>query len=66
MNPKKIGNTLRLLRGEKTLELVASETGLTASALSNYEQGIRIPRDESKVKLASYYGMTVEEIFFAK
>lgn len=66
MDPKTIGARLRALRLEKdkTLEEVSSETGLTVSALGNYENGLRIPRDESKTVLASYYGKDVQSIFF--
>ena len=31
-----------------------------------YENGERIPRDETKIKIAAYYGKTVEEIFFTE
>lgn len=66
MDAKKISETLRLLRGDKTLETVSKETGLTVSALSNYENGIRIPRDEVKITIANYYNKSVEEIFFSQ
>ena len=65
MNSKVIGERLTKLRGEKTQEKVATENGISISALSMYEQGNRIPRDEVKVKLAKYYGTTVHAIFFA-
>lgn len=66
MNPIAIGDKLRELRGDKTLESVSLDTGLSVSALSNYEQGIRIPRDEAKLILARYYCQTVESIFFTE
>ena len=34
--------------------------------LAMYEQGERIPRDDIKIKIASYYNRTVDFIFFAK
>ena len=52
------------LRGSKTQSEVAEGVGITVSALSNYEQGIRIPRDSIKKKIADYYGETVDYIFF--
>lgn len=64
MRAQDIAMRLRSLRGNKTLETVANGTGLTAQALSNYESAIRIPRDEAKVAIAKYYGLTVGEIFF--
>ena len=64
MNAKKIGERLLNLRKRKSQDEVAREVGISVSALSMYEQGNRVPRDEIKVKLASYFGVTVEEIFF--
>ena len=45
-------------------ETVADAVGISVSAISMYENGERIPRDVVKVKLASYYGKSVQEIFF--
>ena len=59
-----ISKTLKRLRGKKSLISTAYEIGITPSALSNYESGIRIPRDQTKVKIANYYGVSVESIFF--
>lgn len=64
MDKKKIGDNLATLRGEKTLKEVASDLGISISALTMYENGHRIPRDEIKVKLSNYYGKSVEAIFF--
>lgn len=61
-----IGDFLIYLRGEKSRLEVANACGITVSALSNYENNLRIPRDEIKIRLASYYGKTVGEIFFAE
>lgn len=60
-----IGKRLLNLRGNTPRAKVAKDNNITYSALSNYELGIRIPRDEVKVSLARYYGKTIEEIFFA-
>ena len=64
MEPKVIAERLRALRGMRTLATVSAATGLSQQAISNYENGIRIPRDETKVVLARYYNKTVQEIFF--
>ena len=63
MNAKAIGERLKKLRGEKTLAEVAEGCNLTTQALSNYENGIRIPRDIHKISIARYYGVTVGSIF---
>lgn len=64
MTAKEIGNRLRALRNTRTIAQVAEETGLKLSALSNYEQGLRIPRDNAKCRLAEYYGVDVGSLFF--
>ena len=64
MDAKKIGEKLTRFRGDRPQDKVANAVGISVSALSMYETGNRIPRDEIKVKLARYYGSTVEEIFF--
>ena len=59
-----IGEKLKKLRGGKKSKDVAKAIGITISALSNYENDYRIPRDETKRKIAKYYEKSVEEIFF--
>ena len=44
---------------------VAANLGISVSALTMYENGARIPRDEMKIKIAAYYGKSVQEIFYA-
>lgn len=65
MNAKLIGTRLRKLRGKRTRSEVAQACGITESALANYENGIRIPRDEIKESISDYYGKSVRYIFFA-
>lgn len=60
----KIAEKLIELRGEMTQKHVAEKIGITTSALSNYENGIRVPRDEIKIKIAKFYQKSIEEIFF--
>lgn len=59
-----IGEKLKELRGEKSQAEVAVAVGISDSAMSAYENGDRIPRDEVKIRLANYFGKTVQEIFF--
>lgn len=60
------GMKLKALRGKRTLQAVADEIGITKSALAMYERDQRTPRDEIKVKLANFYGETVQSIFFSQ
>lgn len=64
MNSKKIGARLINLRGNRTQDEVAKATGISVSALSMYERGERIPRDNIKIRLAAYYGQPICDIFF--
>lgn len=59
-----IAERLRAARGDIPREKVAEAVGVSVSALSMYEIGQRIPRDEVKVKLAHFYGVTVQALFF--
>lgn len=60
-----IGMKLKALRGKRTQQEVADKVGITKSALAMYERDKRVPRDKVKVKLAAYYGETVQAIFFS-
>lgn len=62
---QEIARRLVFLRGDTPRIDVAKATDISVSALAMYESGQRIPRDEIKVRLAQYYGKTVETIFFA-
>ena len=58
----KLSNNLRRLRSEKGVYLkeVAPLLGVTVSNLSNYENGIYSPPLHALVKLADYYGVSVD------
>lgn len=64
-NMEKAGKRLRELRGIRTRSGVSRQTGIPYSTLQSYEDGTREPTGPAKEKLAEYYGVTVEEIFFA-
>jgi len=64
MNSKAIGKRLVELRGDRSQEKVARDNDISLSAMTKYERGERIPRDEIKIKLAKYYGVSVADIFF--
>lgn len=65
MDVERIGKTLVELRGDRTQIQVANDLNISDAALSAYEQGTRIPRDEVKIRIAKYYGVKVSDIFFA-
>lgn len=59
-----IADRLIAARGDQSRETVATAVGISVSAMSMYENGDRVPRDEIKVRLADYYGTTVQDLFF--
>lgn len=61
---KEIGARLRTLRGSLSRKKVSEICGISRSALTMYETGARVPRDEVKIKLADLYSKSVEDIFF--
>lgn len=63
-DPKRNGEILRTLRGDRTREEVALATGICISSLAMYEAGERNPRDQVKQVLANYYGKKVADIFY--
>lgn len=59
-----IGQKLIKLRDDKKIEDVANAIGVSKQAIWNYENDKRIPRDDIKKKIADYYKISVENIFF--
>lgn len=64
VDPVKVAENLRKLRGEKSLGEVAEAVGVPEQTVLLYEQGERIPRDEIKVRFAKYYNKPVDSIFY--
>lgn len=64
VSAEEIGRRLRLLRGIRLRTGVAGEMHISYSALSKYEDGLKIPNDKTKVLIANYYGVPVQTIFF--
>lgn len=59
-----IARRMLALRGTLTREEVAAALGIGVSTLQMYENGNRIPRDDLKVRIAAYYGTTVQQLFY--
>lgn len=52
-------------RLNKTQKEVADDTGISYSMIQLVEQGRRNASDKNKIKLAKYYGKSVEHLFFS-
>ncbi len=59
-----VGERLKKLRGSRTQGEVAEALGVTPMAVSQWENGLRMPSDDMKVKIATYFKKTVMAIFF--
>lgn len=61
-----VADKLRTLRKRKKMTVTdfAKAIGISQSAVSMYESGIRMPRDDIKIKIAKFYHTTVQTIFF--
>ena len=55
------GMILRKLRGDRTQEEIAAILGITKSSWAMYERDERVPRDEVKIRIANFFGKTVQE-----
>ena len=64
VNRRAIGMKLRELRGDTRREVVAAACNVSAQAIALYENAGRIPRDDIKIKLAKFYGVSVQSIFY--
>ena len=60
------GKRIKQLRKAKELNQsqLAEELGVSTSAVSQYELEERIPRDETKIKIATFFNKKVSDIFF--
>lgn len=61
---RRMARRLRAARGGRYEADVCQACGISRSALCQYEKGKRIPKDEIKMRLAQYYGVTVQELFY--
>lgn len=63
---KGFGRRIKQLRQAKGLNQsqLAEGLGVSTSAVSQYELEERIPRDETKIKIATFFNKKVSDIFF--
>jgi transcriptional regulator with XRE-family HTH domain len=66
MNAEVIGKKIKNLREKNNIsrENFANAVEISQSALSMYENGQRIPRDEVKLRIARFFNTSIEELFF--
>jgi transcriptional regulator with XRE-family HTH domain len=59
-----VAERLVLARGNTTRKEVCQALKISRSALAMYENGNRVPRDETKIRMAKLYGTTVEALLY--
>lgn len=60
------GTILHKLRGDRTQKEIAAALGITKSSWAMYERDERVPRDEVKIRIAKFFGKSVEELFYTQ
>ena len=65
-DPVAVGKRLRKLRGCRTMRGVCRDVGASYSTLTKIEYGERRIGESLARKLADYYGVTEDEIFYAE
>lgn len=58
-----IGQVLKRLRGDSSLRAIQRQTGISNAYLSQIEKGIRKPGPNILQRLASFYGVSIQELF---
>ncbi len=53
------------LRGKRTQTQVAADLGVPRTTYAMVENGERFPRRDLQAKLANYFGVSVDYLFFA-
>jgi len=66
INGSRIGKRIKEMRIQKgiTAEELAKELGTSSSAVNMYECGLRIPRDEIKIRIAEFFDVPIQKIFY--
>lgn len=66
MKDNYIKDNLKILRERKglTQTAVAKALGVNIPTYNAWENGVNVPRDEMKKKIAEFYGLSVGYIFF--
>ena len=67
MDRKAMAEKLKTLRkgSGKTQAEMAKILNISNSAYNQYEQGLKVPRDDVKIRIAEYFNQTVQSIFFS-
>lgn len=67
MNAQAIGKRIDELRKERgqSKRFLAKKLGISYSSCCKYIYGLRIPGDETKMRISDYFGIGIEDLFYA-
>ncbi|MBS1420069.1 MAG: helix-turn-helix transcriptional regulator [Oscillospiraceae bacterium] len=51
------------MRGDAPIKVVADAINVSVLTMQLYEEGMRIPRDETMRRIADYFGVSAEDFF---
>jgi len=63
---EEVGRAIKEMRGNRSQQEIADALGCTKMAISQYENGQRMPNDDMKVSIANFFGVTVGSLFFTQ
>ncbi len=63
---EEVGRAIKEMRGTRSQQEIADALGCTKMAISQYENGQRMPNDDMKVSIANFFGVTVGSLFFTQ
>ena len=64
IDKEKVANKLRELRGNIPRKSLAKILGVGPSAIRNYENGLRTPEQNVKLRYSLFFNVKVDDIFF--
>ena len=59
-----VGEKLRKMRGKRKKQVIADAIGVSYNTYVKYERDERRPGDDVKKRIANFFGVSVESIFF--
>ena len=65
-DPKRNGHRIRVLRGIRGQKEIAKALGISVQLYGMYERGVRNPPDNMKILFAKFFGVSVENLFYAE
>jgi len=67
LDKKRIGESIRLIRGELSMEAFAKQIGVTRGTINNYEKGRILPSRKIAIRIVEFEGIhSIDEFLYGK